>query len=59
MRCKLCETCLCNSCLNNAEDYADGSCRDCEQCEIEHFSWHRDGAGCSYYVYDSDMHQFL
>lgn len=30
----MCKDCLCNSCMQNAEDYADGMCRECEQCEI-------------------------
>lgn len=59
MRCNLCKTCLCESCLNNAETYTDGLCRDCEQCEIEDFSWHKDGVGCSYYSNDSDINRFL
>lgn len=27
-----CKDCLCNSCMQNAEDYADGMCRECECC---------------------------
>lgn len=26
----MCKDCLCNSCMQNAEDYADGMCRECE-----------------------------
>lgn len=51
MRKEICDKCLCNSCMNNAEDYADGSCRDCEQCEIEGYIV-KDT--CSYYLSDDD-----
>ena len=57
MRGKVCETCLCDSCLNNAEDYADGCCRDCEQCELEDFSWRKNQ--CTHYLNDSDINNVL
>lgn len=51
MRVKECENCKCNSCMNNAEDYADGGCRDCEQCEIEGYIVKHD---CQHYESDDD-----
>ena len=50
MRKDMCKDCLCNSCMQNAEDYADGMCRECEQCEIDE----RDKALCSCKYYESD-----
>ena len=52
MRNDMCKDCLCNTCMQNAEDYAEGMCRECEQCEIDE----RDNAlfSCKYYESDND-----
>ena len=52
LRNELCKSCLCNSCMNNAEDYADGMCRECENCEIEGINntW----TNCKQYESDND-----
>ena len=51
MRVKQCETCKCNSCMGNAEDYADGMCRTCEDCDID---GHIFKESCEYYESDDD-----
>ena len=50
-----CLNCSCQSCLNNAELYADGCCRDCEQCRLEYYTWYKDGVGCSYFESDCNI----
>lgn len=32
MRNEACENCRCRICLENAENHADGMCRNCEAC---------------------------
>lgn len=53
LRNELCKSCLCNSCMNNAEDYADGMCRECENCENEGINhvW----TGCKHYESDNNQ----
>lgn len=34
-----CEKCFCRKCLNNAEDNADGMCRNCECCSENDFKY--------------------
>lgn len=48
----MCKDCLCNSCMQNAEDYADGMCRVCENCENEGINntW----TNCKNYESDND-----
>lgn len=50
-----CKKCLCNTCSQNAENYADGMCRECEQCEIEERSCAL--LICKYYESDSDKRE--
>lgn len=52
MRKEMCKQCLCNSCMQNAEDYADGMCRECEQCEIDERE--EELYNCKYYENDND-----
>ena len=57
MRKKKCKGCLCKSCMQNAEDYADGMCRECEQCVIDERD---EGLGyCKYYTNDDDPSGFI
>ena len=37
MRNQVCEKCRCRICLENAEDNADGMCRNCECCAENDF----------------------
>lgn len=34
-----CEKCMCRKCLENAEDNADGMCRNCECCAENNFKY--------------------
>lgn len=52
-----CDKCLCSSCSQNAENFVDGLCRECETCK-------EDGNrvienGCSYYTNDNDPRSLL
>ena len=57
MRKEMCKDCLCNSCMGNAEDYADGTCRECEQCEIEERN--KQLLSCKFYESDNDPSSLL
>lgn len=39
MKDQKCEKCMCRKCLENAEDYADGMCRNCECCAENDFKF--------------------
>lgn len=39
MKSPKCEKCLCRKCVYNAEDYADGMCLNCENCEGNNFKY--------------------
>ena len=52
MRYEQCKKCQCSSCMQNAADYADGMCRECETCIIDGCVVATDG--CKYYTSDDD-----